>query len=138
MTMKRALLHFVRRCVPELAKAPLRAPVHRLREMPRGAEPNLEEMADGTIVFGPARGPRLRLVSSAREAALFQFWSDPASADEMRQFQDLAPERLPLFDVGSDFGLFATIFALGGREAGPRLRVRSSFVSRHSRARSLQ
>lgn len=140
--MKRALLHLVRRWVPEFAKAPVRSLLHRLRDKPRGDRPTLESMSDGTIVFTPVSGPRMRLVSSAREAAFFQFWSDPASADEMRQFRDLISTHSLFFDVGSHFGLFATVFALGGQEkqavAFEPVPASSNVIREHARLNELQ
>jgi len=73
---------------------------------------------DGVILLKSPLGPQLRLVPEALEWATYQFWSDPTSAEEMRQFFAAARGRSCFFDVGAHFGAFAVVFALenpGGR-----------------------
>jgi FkbM family methyltransferase len=78
----------------------------------------LTSRLDGNFVLEADIGPPMTLVPSAIEWAKYQFWSDPTSAAEMRQFVETAGRHTVFADVGAHFGVFSTVFALaaaGGR-----------------------
>jgi FkbM family methyltransferase len=116
--MKRRLLHLFRRHVPEPIRAPLRAMVQRSRSRTAGEAPRLSTRPDGNVVLEADFGPPITLTPTALEWARYQFWSEPTSAAEMRQFVEIAGRHAVFVDVGAHFGIFSTVFATlvtGGR-----------------------
>lgn len=86
---------------------------------------------DGNVVLETTFGPRMTLIPAALEWAKYQFWSDPTSADEMRQFVEVARRHTVFADVGAHFGVFSTVFALvaaGGRALAYEPVVTSSAI----------
>jgi FkbM family methyltransferase len=59
--------------------------------------------------------PPVSVLPEAVDWAIYQFWSDPTSAAEMREFVNSARDRDVLFDVGAHFGIFSTVHALVNR-----------------------